>query len=73
MRELSHEKRKLSKRWVIHRLQWVAATLVLEGKGKKTITLRAICSGPELVKYNKKGCLDVTYYKYSGIVKEIIC
>ena len=51
----------------------VAATLVLEGKGKKTITLRAICSGPELVKYNKKGCLDVTYYKYSGIVKEIVC
>lgn len=67
------------KKYIIHdpsvyeNCKWVAATLVLEGKGKKTITLRAICSGPELVKYNKKGCLDVTYYKCSGIVKEIIC
>ena len=24
------------------------------------------------MKYTQKGCLDVTYYKYSGIVKEII-
>ena len=41
-------------------------------KVKKIITVRTICSGDELMKYTQKGCLDVTYYKYSGIVKEII-
>ncbi|MGE9975996.1 hypothetical protein ACQRAS_08285 [Coprococcus catus] len=52
--------------------KWLATTIELYGKGKKIITVRTICAGDELMKYTQKECLDVTYYKYSGIVKEII-
>lgn len=54
--------------------KWINGKIQLYQKStKKLISLRIITSGKDIKKYSQKGAIIVSYYKYSRIIKEIIC